>query len=128
MKKLLSILLAAMLIVACFGMVGCGVSGKYEFYAIEINGEQYKVGDTFNFMGMDITITEEMYADEAFELCKDGTIKDADGEVVEGCTWEKSDKGIDCLFDGEVERSFEKSGRKLIEDCGMGVKMIFKKA
>ena len=123
MKKLLSILLAAMLIVACFGMVGCGVKGKYEFYAYEIAGEQYKVGDTF--MGMEIT--EDMVKGMAFELCKDGTVKDADGEVIEGQTWKKADKGIEVYFDGELFDTFEKDGNKLIMEDG-GVKVIFKKA
>ena len=122
MKKLLSILLAAMLIVACFGMVGCGVKGKYEFYAYEIDGNEYKVGDTF----MGVEITEDMVKVMAFELCKDGTVKDADGEVIAGQTWEKADGGI-VLKMGDESINVKKDGNKLIMERN-GAKTIYKKA
>lgn len=118
MKKLLSILLAAMLIVACVGMVGCGVKGKYELYAIEIAGAEVKEGEMFEM------VKEEM---GSFELCKDGTVKVND-KVIEKETWEKTDKGVDIKYDGEVTGSFEKDGNKLILDMGSGIKAIFKKA
>ena len=118
MKKLLSILLAAMLIVACFGMVGCGVSGKYELYAIELAGAEAKEGEMFEMVKEEIG---------GFELCKDGTVK-VNGEVIEKETWEKTDKGVDMKYDGKVTTSFEKDGNKLVLDMGMGLKAIFKKA
>ena len=124
MKKLLSILLAAMLIVACFGMVGCGVEGKYKFYAYEIAGEQYKVGDEVPGLGK---ITEEMAKESGFELAKDGVVKDADGEEVESASWEEADGKVTIKIGDFYERELTKDGRKLIEDLGNGVKIIYKK-
>ena len=118
MKKLLSILLAAMLIVACFGMVGCGVNGKYELYAIEIAGKECKDTDEFEMM-------KERYG--TFELAKDGVYK-VNGEEAEGVKWEKRSDGIYLVAeDGEEEKVFEKDGNKLIAE-GNGMKLIFKKA
>ena len=118
MKKLLSILLAAMLIVACFGMVGCGVKGKYELYAIEIAGAEVKEGEMFEMVKEEIG---------SFELAKDGVVKVND-KVIEKESWKKSDKGVDMYYDGELVQSFEKDGNKLILDMGSGMKAIFKKA
>lgn len=45
MKKFLTILLACVLCVCCFGLVGCGVEGTYNLVAVEIDGEVYEPGD-----------------------------------------------------------------------------------
>lgn len=122
MKKLLSILLAAMLIVACFGMVGCGVQGTWKFYAYEIAGVEYKVGDTY----AGVTITEEMVKDIGFEFAKDGVVKDLEGNVEEGMTWEKTDDGVSIKAAGVEVSKLVKDGNKLIMES-YGMKIILKK-
>lgn len=51
MKKLLTILLAALLCVCCVSMVACkeesGVEGKYKFYSLTYGGTTYNIGDTY---------------------------------------------------------------------------------
>lgn len=57
MKKLLTILLAALLCVCCVSMVACkeeaGVEGTYKFYSLTYNGETYNIGD--EFQGVEMT-------------------------------------------------------------------------
>lgn len=66
MKKLLTVLVALMLCVCCFGMVGCGLEGKYELVGIEIDGDLYEEGDKYTFMGQ--TITFDQMAKDAGKL------------------------------------------------------------
>ncbi len=119
MKKLLSILLAAMLIVACFGMVGCGVEGKYKFHSLEINGEKVETGAEY-----------ESLKDEGFELAKDGVVKNADGKVMEGFSWEKD--GSDVVIKNSYNsQTYQKKGNKLVIEMTMGgitMTVTYKKA
>ncbi len=119
MKKLLSVLLAAMLIVACFGMVGCGAEGKYKFHSLEINGEKVEVGAQY-----------EMLKDEGFELAKDGVVKDGDGNVMEGFSWEKD--GSEIIIKNEFSsQTYQKKGNKLIIEmtyAGITMTVTYKKA
>lgn len=140
MKKLLSILLATLLIVCCFGMVGCGVSGKYELWAVEVDGEVYKDGDTVELTVDGYTIEKEY--DEWIELFKGYKIdtlkldKEGDAKFLgySNLEWEKDGKEIN--LEGEyIELELRKKGGKLRFDISQVDKtfdneiiLIYKKA
>lgn len=114
MKKLLSILLATMLIVCCFGMVGCGVSGKYELWAIEVDGEVYKDGDT-----IEVTIYGQKVAKEFDEWVKGYKEYNLDSL--------KLDKDGDARFLGYSDWEWEKDGKEItLESSGSSVELIKK--
>ena len=102
MKKLLTILLAALLCVCCVSMVACkeeaGVEGTYKFYSLTVDTTTYEVGDTIPGGGMfgpnDMTLTADAMT---LELKKDGTaISKNNGETHPGVTmtWSKSGNTI----------------------------------
>ena len=120
MKKLLTILLAAVLCLSCLAMVGCGVEGEYSFYAIEYNGETYKVGDEVAGLGK---LEAEDF--ESFELAKDGVYKVA-GKEVPGVKWEEKDGKV-ILKAGDIEVSSMTIDGKTLYTEMAGMKIIFKR-
>ena len=112
MKKLLTILAAVMLCVCCFAMVGCGVEGEYSFYSMEIDGQTYKVGDTY----MGVEITEESVAMYKLEIKEEGKAK----YMGMDCTWEEKDGKLVISYETISVAEFEIKGSKLVvEDDGM---------
>ena len=108
MKKLLTILLAALLCVCCVSMVACkeeaGVEGTYKMYSVTISGTTYEVGDTIPagaFMGnpVDMVLAAEYMS---LELNKDGTaVSKMNGEVMNNeITWSKSGNTITITYNG----------------------------
>ena len=125
-KTLLLTSLTAVLVFCCFMLAGCGAAGTYKFYAVEVLGVEYKLGDTF--MGQEITAEDF----EDITLNKDGTIVD-----MEGATWEEKDgKIVITMTYGEGEEAetetmeLTKDGNKLIMERSLGassMKVIYKK-
>ena len=135
MKKLLLVLLSLVMGFTCIGMIGCGatnddeeeevvetLAGVYEFYSIREGDTEYKVGDVFN--GVEITADEF----ESFELCADGTCK-LEGVLQEGITWQEQNSTVVIYIDGEMETTYQVSGKLLIsENMGNGFRVVYKKA
>ena len=70
MKKLLTIMVVALLAVCYFGLVACGggVEGTYKFKSMTYEGQTYNIGDVAPW-GDDVLTADS----NTFELKKDGT-------------------------------------------------------
>ena len=128
MKKLLTILLALVLCVACLGLTACkdDVVGTYKFYSMTAGGETVVVGSeeateygiTADYIVMDIkedgtaTITNNMFG--------------GDEPYVASGTWVKDDNGLTITIEGEAQ-TFTIEGDTLILSSE-GQTMVLKKA
>ncbi len=130
MKKILSILLSSLLIVACIGMIGCSkIEGKYEFYAIEENGIEYKIGDTLdNGMAAEESAEVLMYGMRSFELEGDGFVTSSGLYPTAFAVWTETEDGIIIKIDLgpiETERHARIDGEKLIIDFEGAAKLVY---
>ena len=130
MKRVLSVLISAILCLSCVAMVGCGVEGEYSFYGVMINGQEYKEGDIFTITidgkAYNMEITEEEFGGEVFELARDGVYK-VNEEAVEGARWEEKE-GVLTIYSGDVAiATYTVDGRKLIGEKQGGIQVIYKR-
>ena len=112
MKRILSLLLATLLIVCCFGMVGCKSEGVYTIKEIIINGESYKEGDVIPDFG-ELSEEKKQSAPFTFELGVDGVYL-VNGTEVANTTWSKEGKIVTVKCNGMEVCKYTQKGRKLI--------------
>ena len=113
MRKIISLALAAVLVICCFGLVSCGGSdaeGKYEIYT---------------YAGIEWD-AEEMGGTMAIELKSGGeAIYSQTGEEDEIGTWEVDGSTVTITISGAAVE-FELSGDKLISGSGE-TQVVYKK-
>ncbi len=102
MKKILTLLLVAVLAISALAFTACGkdsVVGTYKFYSFTIDGKEYKVGDklyetvefTEDYMTLELKDDNTCYM--AQKSLADGTKEEKNG------TWEEKDGNYFITFD-----------------------------
>ena len=112
MKRLISILLALLVITGCFCMSGCSSSGLYKFSSITIqDGSKLEVGDKYGFA----TLDEDYYT---IELKSDGTCVRRILGIAEHGTYENSFFTITLRFIAtyDIIKGRAYLGKLIIED------------
>ncbi len=120
MKKILSVLLAALMCVCCFGFVGCADTGVYKFYSLtNEDGNKFEVGEKYNFITLD-----EDYS--IIELKDDGTCIYTNLGIPRKGTFEKSLFKVKMTFGETVIEANAIFGKLTIENED-GTKIVYKK-
>ena len=117
MKRFISLALALVLVVCCFGLVSCGgddVEGTYELYSY--NGEEW---DAEEMGGATMTIELKSGGKAIFSESNGSDTYDEEG------TWEQDGSTISITVSGETI-DFELSGNKLSGKMG-SIEAVFKK-
>lgn len=124
MKRILSLLLATLLIVCCFGMVGCKAEGVYTLKEVVIDGVSYKKGDTIPGYG-ELSEEKLLSAPFTFELGVDGAYLVNQTQDT-NTSWTKEDKTVTITYNGIEIYKYTQKGRKLIREID-GAKFIYKR-
>ena len=122
MKKLLTIMAAALLAICCFGLVACGggVEGTYKFKSMTAGGETYAVGDVAPWGEEGETISADCIV---LELKADGvvaytTTMGGEPQALEG-TWTQDGNAITITIAGDAQ-TFTLEGKTLSYTYGEG--------
>ena len=124
MKRILSVLLATLMVVCCFSLVGCKSEGVYTLKEAIIDGVSYKEGDTIPGYG-ELSEEKLLNAPFTFELGVDGLYL-VNGVEEVGTSWKKEDKTIIITTNSTDVYSFTQKGKKLIREID-GDKFIYKR-
>ena len=122
MKKLLTIMAAALLAICCFGLVACGggVEGTYKFKSMTAGGETYAVGDVAPWGEDGETISADYLV---LELKSDGSVAysmSMGGETESKTgTWAQDGNTITITIDDEA-MPFTLDGKTLSYTYGEG--------
>ena len=122
MKKLLTIMAAALLAICCFGLVACGggVEGTYKFKSMTAGGETYAVGDVAPWGDGVETISADYIV---LELKADGVVAYtmSMGDETESMTgtWAQNGNAITITIEGEAQ-TFTLEGKTLTMTYGEG--------
>ena len=126
MKKLLAVLMAAMLVLslaACSGGSSGGGSdsgvGTWKLVSMSYGDQSISISDYSEMLGEDYTVTLEIKSDGTFTVDSMG--------LVQSGTWTANGSTYSLDLDGGVQEAKLSGGQLILEDSASGMSMVFEK-
>ena len=131
MKKLLTILLSALLCLACVGMVACGndAEGTYKFKSMTMGGQTFNIGDVAPWGDEELTADSNQIVLEKDGVAKAVSVVAGHTENQTG-TWTLDGENISITIEGMTQSGTLKDGviTLTISAGGQSMTYVYEKA